>query len=206
MKDVLENITLYSTLDIEDRKTLIRQATSSYADYMITMLDSLPTPVTSQERSDKSSIPEIDVMTDAKVEVKETDEVARSEDAVEETSVEEAAITRTDVETIVKDVLAAIDATRSESSEAESTEDTTEVVERSEEKVDPLDTIAAAITAMATRMDSMEAAATDAAKVAAEQDDTLTVTRSEEEETTEEVQRSKNVSPFVGMFGSKLHA
>jgi hypothetical protein len=205
LKDVLENITLYSTLDIEDRKTLIRQATSSYADYMITMLDSLPTPVTSQERSDKSSIPEIDVMTDAKVEVKETDEVARSGDAVEETSVEEAAITRADVETIVKDVLAAIDATRSESSEAESTEDTTEVVERSEEKVDPLDTIAAAITAMATRMDSMEAAATDAAKVAAEQDDALTVTRSEEE-TTEEVQRSKNVSPFVGMFGSKLHA
>ena len=132
LKDVLENITLYSTLDIEDRKTLIRQATNSYADYMITMLDSLPTPVTSQERSDKSSTPEIETMTDTKTD--KTEEVARSEDVVEETSTE-AAITRTDVEAIVKDVLAAIEATRSESSKAKDAEDTTEVVERSEEKV-----------------------------------------------------------------------
>jgi hypothetical protein len=208
LKDVLENITIYSTLDIEERKNLIRQATESYAEYMITLLDALPTPVTMQERSDKCLIPEIDEMTIAKTEDAKTEEVARSEDAkTEETApekaVEDSPVTRKDIEGIVQKALESYEAKRSE--DVTETTETTEAVARSEDTVDPLATIATAITAMAARMDSIETQATEAAKVAVEQEDSVTVTRTEEE-TAEEVQRKENVSPFVGMFGDRLQA
>ena len=200
LQGVLENIVLYGELTVDERKSLIRHATSSYADYMITLLDSLPDPVMLQERSDKSSIPEITKMTDTKAEPKKDEIIARSDEVkADETSTESTSVTRAEIDKIVADALAAYEAKRSET-------DTDEKVARKDETpaIDPMVAIAAAITTMATRMDSVETSVKTAAKVAAEQDDSVTVSRSEEE--TEAVQRKDNVSPFVGMFGNSLQA
>ena len=208
LKDVLENIVLYSSLTIDERKTLIGRATSSYAEYMISLLDSLPEPVMLQERSDKSSTPEIPKMTDTKAETKKVDDkiIARSDETkTDETSTEEGFVTRTEIEEIVTKAFESYEAKRSDQASKEAEVESTEVARTDETPtVDPLVAIAEAITVMATRMDSVESTVKDAAKVAAEQEDSVTVTRSEEE--TEAVQRKDNVSPFVGMFGSKLQA
>ena len=141
-------------------------------------------------------------MTDTKAEPKKDEIIARSDEVkVDETSTESISVTRTEIDKIVADALAAYEVKQSETET-----DTDEKVARKDETpaIDPMVAIAAAITTMATRMDSVETSVKTAAKVAAEQDDSVTVTRSEEE--TEAVQRKDNVSPFVGMFGNSLQA
>ena len=147
-------------------------------------------------------------MTDTKAETKKVDDkiIARSDETkTDETSTEEGFVTRTEIEEIVTKAFESYEAKRSDQASKEAEVESTEVARTDETPpVDPLVAIAEAITVMATRMDSVESTVKDAAKVAAEQEDSVTVTRSEEE--TEAVQRKDNVSPFVGMFGSKLQA
>lgn len=55
LRDVLENIIFYSRLPLDDRKVLIRNACSSYADYMESLIGILPRAIIEQQRSDKSN-------------------------------------------------------------------------------------------------------------------------------------------------------
>lgn len=209
LKDVLHNIMLYSTLNVTERKELIRQALSSYADYMITLLDSLPIPVTTQERSDKSSsILETDTMTKKTVVKEVEDEAAtQSTESESEITTKEDFVTRSELKEIFVEVLEEHAIKRSDEATSTKEADGEQKVERTDETpaTDPLKVIADAMSMMATRMDSVETKIDDTAKAVAEQEDSVTITRTEDE-TSEEVQRSKDASPFTGMFGDRLTA
>lgn len=52
LKEVLENIVLYSGLSLEERKVLMQNALASFSSYMNGLMDSLPTSVIEQVRSE----------------------------------------------------------------------------------------------------------------------------------------------------------
>lgn len=57
LRDVLENILLYSALPLEERKVLVQNACSNFASYISAMMDALPRaamPPVSQQTSDKA--------------------------------------------------------------------------------------------------------------------------------------------------------
>lgn len=109
LRDVLENIVIYSGLPLDDRKALIRNACNSYADYMSALLDALPRGVIEQARSDKLVPGQEGVMPKQKTETKgqksveaDTTQVERNDTTTDDkTKTEEQFVTRAELEDVV---------------------------------------------------------------------------------------------------------
>lgn len=209
LRNILEQIILYSELPLDDRKTLVENACEQFASYIGGLLDTLPKGLIEKaiSRNDETVNQEAVDMAKTIESVQRSDEENVEENATavavqggEDTTTEY--VTRDDITAIVNEaVTTAVAAAMGEH------------VTRSD---DTDNKVVDAVTALGKAVDAINSnveAVTRSMKTLQDEVNELgseTVARSDEEATADDgdsgemVQRSENASPFAGMFGNRF--
>lgn len=114
LRDVLENVVIYSGLPLDERKRLMHGALDQYADYMDLVIDALPTTVLELSRSGIEKTKREDSPMSKKDEVKPADDVGTDVTANGD-SKDMVSISRGDLDTLAKDAAASAVASALES-------------------------------------------------------------------------------------------
>ncbi len=223
LRNVLEEVVIYSGLPLDERKTLIRNACSQYAGYMSGLLDVLPTGVIEQMRNDRNQTRETETMPKEVKDkaVEEAKEVARSDEQSADTATEAKDevtnedeqggetpeyVTRGDVTEIVTAAVAAAFEAR-DAAEAEKAQ--RQDADEGEDKADPVtDALKSFGETLKDISEKVERMSKDHDDLKGEVDEMAgtTVARSDEEDTSPDeatAAKRSDDSPFAGMFGSK---
>jgi len=230
LRDVLENVVLYSGLPLDDRKVLIQNVCDEFTQYMTSLIDSLPREVIEQARADRKSIKEPDDMAiakkgnkkvvrkDTEADAKDIDETTEdvSRDDAEDTDDKKDYVTRGDLEDVVTKAVAAAmkpaeDAKVERTDEEDTGESTSETGGSDNAMATAMATMAAAVTTMGETMATITRSVDDM-KGDIDELGGDTVSRSDDDEadaTDEEdldVAKAKreDASPFDGMFGDRF--
>ena len=212
LRDVLENIVFYSDFDLETRKILIRNATSGYADYMVSLIDVLPTGVIEQARSDNNPDAKEAIMPKTKEDtVATTEPVTRTEEKLVEGAVvapeakdtivtDDAPITRSELTGLIATAVAAA-MTPAPAAEAAPAAVVAEVT-RTDATVDPMVAMAAAMTALTESVGTIAGEVKTIRSDITEAEEGTTVARSDdtEGEGVEEDEPTQRSDVFSGMF------
>lgn len=204
--DVLHNILLYSDLSVEEKKVAASSAVSSFESYTLNLLNSLPEPQIKLERHLPTRSTETKSMTEkAPAPTAEEQEVTRSETQEAETTEETATadpsdtitVSRSELQDLVRECLISVKMDKEDdTASAADSEEATKEAQRS----DPMDIISSAMEKLAqtteTLAQRMQAVEENITK---EQEDSVTVARSKEDET--EQQQQETASVFKGVFG-----
>ena len=212
LNEVLDSILYYSELTLDARKTLVQNATSSYAAYITGLIDSLPRDAVQRDAKRNTPIGDTDMTTDTKV----SDDKTKTE-----TEDNKDFVTRSELASAIEQaVSAAFESHKPAEGEAESKD--TAAAARSEADAsdggDKVDTNAVVLKAVADLADDMKKAmAEEIGKVSRsvksvqdEVDDlsgtTIQRDSGEDADTTEEAVDTQPKSVFRGMFGNKFAA
>lgn len=129
LRDVLENIILYSGLNLDERKTLVQNACDQFTAYLTSLMDALPREVIDTARSDNSRQENSTMAKDTK---QGTDKVNRSDDKDEAGTPEY--VTREDLDTAVSTAvttaLEAFEAKRTDGKPGEDKDDSADKLEK----------------------------------------------------------------------------
>lgn len=131
LRDVLENVVIYSGLPLDDRKVLIQNVCEQFTQYMTSLIDSLPREVIEQARKDRKQTKRHDDMAMNKKDTKKKKVETTDDKTVEDTTTTDTAgkdVTRSDSD----DSADGTDGTDDDTNAG--TEDTAEFVTRSELK------------------------------------------------------------------------
>ncbi len=223
LQSILENIIIYSGLPLDERKTLVQNATNDFTSYIVSLMDSLPRAVIKQASAERNAKPETHTMSQ-----KDKDLKAKREDSAktaEEDKIDKDAKTSND-EKVSRSEAKDTTTEGDEKTSEENTEDNPDYVTRGEMKDivsevmrDVLggkekgttqdddesdDPVIQAISAM--RKDFKEKFET--LKQEVDELGGSTVTRSDNDDTSEDEdnirRNSGEESCFNGMFGSQL--
>lgn len=222
LRDILENIIIYSGLPLDERKTLVQNATSEFNSYIISLMDNLPRMVIEQARADQNAKQETVKMSQKSEDTKATrKDSAKAEDEKgkkEPTKATDEEVTRKEGSDTEKNSgkdkgTEGVDDPKEEFVTRGQIRDIiTEVMrdvlvgkedaERSDEG-DEKDPVIEAIDAMRRDFDEK----LDSLKDEVDELGGSTVARSDADDASEDehgVERGDNVSPFVGMFKGQL--
>lgn len=202
LRDVMENIILYSGLPLDERKTLVQNACEQFASYIGGLMDALPKGLIEKATtSDKTVKNEDSNMAD-----KDKTKVDRSDSDTKDTKVEDKPtdkstpeyVTREDLtEVVAEAVTAAMEAH----------------VERTDEHTDKitsaLSTLGEAVGKINENVDKVTRSMKDVEEEVKDLGGETTVSRSDEDgdddkTESESVKRGENTSVFAGMFGDRF--
>jgi len=230
LRDVLENVVLYSGLPLDDRKSLVQNACDQFVTYMTGLIDALPNGVIEQARADRKSKQETSDM--AKNDEGKEGKTVKREDGTENQDVDNTEgtdttqdddkggefVTRKDLETVVAAAVTSAmeNVARNEDGEGEDGSDDKgeETVTRSDESGEISESLKILAGAIEKQGQALEKITRSVGTLKDEVEDlggTTTVSRSDDddssdldEEDGELVKRKDGETCFTGMFGDRF--
>ena len=202
LRDVLENIILYSGLPLDDRKTLLQNACEQFASYMGGLMDALPRGLIEKAtNSDDKTVKQEpnDMAKKEETKVERSDATPDTDKGNENKANENTAeyVTRDELKGVVAEAV---------------TEAMKSHVERTDENTDKVASALAALGDAVSKINENVDTVTRSVKEIKEEVDDLggeTVARSDDDDgddtgEQETVKRDENASPFAGMFGDRF--